>query len=59
MSLNLKPEGGGIRQFANNVEAYAAGLKPGDMWMLSTGEVRIVIDHRPSECNSSGKYRIL
>jgi len=42
--LNLKPEGGGIRQFANNVEAYAAGLKPGDMWMLSTGEVRITID---------------
>ena len=42
--LNLLPEGGGIRQFANNVEAYAAGLKPGDMWMLSTGEVRITID---------------
>ena len=42
--LNLKPEGGGIRQFANNVEAYAAGLQPGDMWMLSTGEVRITID---------------
>jgi len=42
--LNLKPEGGGIKQFANNVEAYNAGLKPGDMWMLSTGEVRIVID---------------
>ena len=42
--LNLKPEGGGIQQFANNVEAYAAGLQPGDMWMLSTGEVRITID---------------
>lgn len=42
--LNLKPEGGGLRQFANNVEAYAAGLQPGDMWMLSTGEVRITID---------------
>ena len=42
--LNLLPEGGGIRQFANNVEAYAAGLQPGDMWMLSTGEVRITID---------------
>ena len=42
--LNLNPEGGGIRQFANNVEAYAAGLQPGDMWMLSTGEVRITID---------------
>tara|TARA_R100000030_G_scaffold41686_2_gene31299 strand:+ start:1593 stop:2144 length:552 start_codon:yes stop_codon:yes gene_type:complete len=42
--LNLKPEGGGIKQFANNVEAYNAGLQPGDMWMLSTGEVRIVID---------------
>ena len=42
--LYLKPEGGGIRQFANNVEAYAAGLQPGDMWMLSTGEVRITID---------------
>jgi len=42
--LNLKPEGGGIRQFANNVEAYAAGLQPGDMWMLSTGEVRVTID---------------
>ena len=42
--LNLKPEGGGIRQFANNAEAYAAGLQPGDFWMLSTGEVRIVID---------------
>jgi len=42
--LNLLPEGGGIRQFANNVEAYAAGLQPGDMWMLSTGEVRVTID---------------
>ena len=42
--LNLKPEGGGIKQFANNVEAYNAGLQPDDMWMLSTGEVRIVID---------------
>ena len=42
--LNLRPEGGGIKQFANNVEAYNAGLQPGDMWMLSTGEVRIVID---------------
>ena len=42
--LNLKPEGGGLRQFSNNVEAYNAGLQPGDMWMLSTGEVRIVID---------------
>jgi hypothetical protein len=42
--LNLKPEGGGLKQFANNAEAYAAGLQPGDMWMLSTGEVRITID---------------
>jgi len=42
--LNLKPEGGGIKQFASNIEAYNAGLQPGDMWMLSTGEVRIVID---------------
>ena len=42
--LNLLPEGGGIRQFSNNAEAYAAGLQPGDFWMLSTGEVRITID---------------
>lgn len=42
--LNLKPEGGGLRQFSSNIEAYNAGLQPGDMWMLSTGEVRIVID---------------
>ena len=42
--INLKPEGGGIREFSNNEEAYAAGLQPGDIWMLSTGELRITID---------------
>jgi hypothetical protein len=42
--LNLKPaNAGGIRQFANNVEAYTAGLQPGDVWMLSTGEIRVVV----------------
>ena len=42
--LNLKPaNAGGIRQFASNVEAYNAGLQPGDVWMLSTGEIRVVV----------------
>ena len=42
--LNLKPaNAGGIRQFASNVEAYNAGLQPGDVWMLATGEIRVVV----------------
>ena len=42
--LNLKPaNANGIRQFANNRDAYDAGLQPGDVWMLSTGEIRVVI----------------
>lgn len=44
-SLNLKPTGSeGIKQYANNREAYDDGLLPGDIWMLSTGEIRVVID---------------
>lgn len=44
-SLNLKPhDAEGIRQFANNREAYDDGLLPGDIWMLSTGEIRVVIN---------------
>lgn len=43
-SINLKPSGGGgIKQYSNNREAYDAGLLPGDIWMLSTGEIRIVV----------------
>ena len=44
-SLNLKPHGTeGIKQYSNNREAYDDGLLPGDIWMLSTGEIRVVID---------------
>lgn len=44
-SLNLNPNGtDGIRQYANNREAYDDGLLPGDIWMLSTGEIRVVIN---------------
>jgi len=43
--LNLKPDvNSGIRQYNNNSDAIAAGHIPGDLWMLSTGEIRIVID---------------
>jgi len=43
-SLNLKPsDTEGIQQYSNNREAYDAGLLPGDIWMLSTGEIRIVV----------------
>ena len=43
-SINLKPAGAeGIKQYANNREAYDDGLIPGDLWMLSTGEIRVVI----------------
>lgn len=44
-SINLKPHGTeGIRQYSNNREAYDDGLLPGDIWMLSTGEIRVVIN---------------
>lgn len=44
-SLNLKPDvNSGIKQYNNNSDAIAAGLIPGDVWMLSTGEIRVVID---------------
>ena len=43
-SINLKPAGAeGIKQYSNNREAYDDGLIPGDLWMLSTGEIRVVI----------------
>jgi hypothetical protein len=43
-SLNLKPsDTEGIQQYSNNREAYDAGLLPGDIWMLSTGEIRVVV----------------
>lgn len=42
--LNLRPDGAGIRQFSDNRAAYDAGLLPGDVWTLSTGEIRIVVD---------------
>lgn len=43
-SINLKPSGAeGIKQYSNNREAYDDGLIPGDLWMLSTGEIRVVI----------------
>lgn len=43
--LNLRPDvNSGIQQYNNNSEAIAAGHIPGDLWMLSTGEIRIVID---------------
>ena len=42
-SINLKPAGAeGIKQYSNNREAYDDGLIPGDLWMLSTGEIRVV-----------------
>lgn len=42
--LNLRPATGvGIKQYSNNREAYDDGLLPGDVWMLSTGEIRIVV----------------
>jgi len=44
-ALNLSPTGAdGIRQYANNREAYDDGLLPGDIWMLSNGEIRVVIN---------------
>ena len=42
--LNLRPDpDGGVKQYSNNREAYDDGLLPGDIWMLSTGEIRIVV----------------
>ena len=42
--LNLKPFGArGIQIFSNNTSAISGGLLPGDVYMLSTGELRIVI----------------
>ena len=43
-SINLQPAAAaGINQYSNNREAYDDGLIPGDLWMLSTGEIRVVI----------------
>ena len=42
--LNLKPTGAdGIKTFSNNADAYADGLLPGDVWMTSAGDLRVVI----------------
>lgn len=42
--LNLKPFGArGVQIFSNNTSAISGGLLPGDVYMLSTGELKIVI----------------